>query len=142
MFFSRYQTMFIFKLFFSQFMGLWTLGLIFSIFSGNYQQKEKEGMREIYIYIYIYIYISYMYYIYVRVGMALAFSADFLYMFSPWKCSLLNTILSVDQVPVSDLISLQRYQTKWVFKFLFSQLMTWQPLQSSFIIFSSIGQQK
>ena len=66
-----------FQIIFSQFMGLLTLGLNFIIFSGNYQQKEKEGMREIYIYI------LYMYYIYVRVGMALAFSADFLYVFSP-----------------------------------------------------------
>ena len=37
-------------------------------------------------------------------GMALAFRADFLYMFS--------IKMFLDQVPVSDLISLQRYQTK------------------------------
>ena len=46
-----------FQIIFSQFMGLLTLGLNFIIFSGNYQQKEKEGMTEIYIYIYIYIYL-------------------------------------------------------------------------------------
>ena len=66
----------------------------------------------------------------------LAFSTDFLYMFSI-KMFLTKSI-SVDQVPVSDLTSFLRYQTKCVFKFFFSQLMTRWTLKFSFIIFSSI----
>ena len=53
-------------------------------------------------------------------GLKLAFSAHFLYTFSIQV--LINT-LSINQAPVS-FFSLSRYQTKCVFKFLFSQFMT------------------
>ena len=47
-------------------------------------------------------------------GLGLAFGADI---------SLFNT-LTIDQVSLSDLLSFTSYQTKSVFKFLFTQLMT------------------
>ena len=55
-------------------------------------------------------------------GLGLAFGAYFLHDF-PWKCSLFNTLL-MDKISMSYLLSLTRYQTKYVIKFLFRQLMT------------------
>ena len=57
---------------------------------------------------------------YLMDALKLAFSAHFLYTFSIQV--LINT-LSINQAPVS-FFSLSRYQTKCVFKFLFSQFMT------------------
>ena len=55
-------------------------------------------------------------------GLGLAFGAHFLYDLST-KCPLFNS-LSMDKVSMSHLIYFSRYQTKFVIKFLFRQLMT------------------
>ena len=55
-------------------------------------------------------------------GLGLAFGAHFLHGFS-LKCSLFNN-LSMDKVSMSYLFSFSIYQTKYVIKFLFGQLIT------------------
>ena len=64
-------------------------------------------------------------------GLGLAFGADFLHNFCIkfWiKCSVFNT-LSIDKVSISHLISFSRYQTQFVIKSLFRQMMTSQTLR-------------
>ena len=63
-------------------------------------------------------------------SLALAFGANFLHDLSK-KMFLFDT-LSVDKVSISYLFSTPRYQTKYVIKFLFRQLMASQTLRFIF----------
>ena len=56
---------------------------------------------------------------------------EHIFLIFPKTRSLLN-ILSIDQLSISDLLSLSKYQTKCVFKFEFSQLMALQTLRFNF----------
>ena len=56
-------------------------------------------------------------------GSGISFSFTFSACFFSFKCSLFNT-LSIDKVSTSYLFYFSRYQTKFVTKFLFRQLMT------------------
>ena len=63
-------------------------------------------------------------------GLAIASGAHFLHDF-PLKCSLFNALL-IDKLLLSYLFSFLGYQTKYVIKFLFRQLMTSQTLRIIF----------
>ena len=64
-------------------------------------------------------------------GFGLAFGAHFRYVFFSMQCSLFNC-LSIDKVSMSYLFYFSRYQTKYVIKFLFRQLMASLSLGFSF----------
>ena len=66
----------------------------------------------------------------IKRGLGLVFSAYFLHTFSI-KMFFIKYLL-VDQVLMSILLSFSRYQMKWVFKFLFSQLVTSWNLEFEF----------
>ena len=97
---------------------------------GNYQQKEKEGMREImYIYIYMFLVCICCFVLWylpkLKRGMAPAFHADFLYMFY-MKMFLTKYHISWPSSCIRPNFLIKKSVfLKCIFKFFFSQLMTW-----------------